>query len=97
MEHYDFIFTGGGLAGLSLALQIALSPLSGASILIVDQDAKLQDDRTWGFWSNRAGLFDEIVSRSWNSQVGIPLWWLRRCRSVAAAVLGMRRMISRST
>lgn len=66
MEHYDFIFAGGGLAGLSLALQIAHSPLSDASILIVDQDAKLQDDRTWGFWSNRAGLYDEIVSRSWD-------------------------------
>jgi lycopene beta-cyclase len=66
MEHYDFIFAGGGLAGLSLALQIALSPLSDASILIVDQDAKLQDDHTWGFWSNRAGLYDEIVSRSWD-------------------------------
>jgi lycopene beta-cyclase len=40
MKHYDFIMAVGGLAGLSLALHIARSPLRDRSMLIVDRDAK---------------------------------------------------------
>jgi lycopene beta-cyclase len=65
MKRYDFIFAGGGLAGLSLACQIASSPLRESSMLIVDQDAKQRDDRTFSFWSNCPGLFDPAVSSAW--------------------------------
>lgn len=65
MKTYDFIFAGGGLAGLSLACQIVRSPLRNSSILIVDQDAKQQDDRTFSFWSNKPGLFEGAISSSW--------------------------------
>ena len=66
MQHYDFILAGGGAAGLSLALHLVDSPLTDRSILVLDQDPKEQDDRTWGFWTNRSGPWDEIVCRSWN-------------------------------
>jgi lycopene beta-cyclase len=66
MPHYDFILAGGGAAGLSLALHLLRSPLAGRSILIVDKDAKDQDDRTWGYWSAQPTIFDEIVHRSWD-------------------------------
>jgi lycopene beta-cyclase len=68
MKRYDFIFAGGGLAGLSLACQIASSPLRDSSMLIVDQDAKQRDDRTISFWSNRPGLFDPAISNTWEQQ-----------------------------
>lgn len=64
-ERYDFIIAGGGLAGLSLAYYLAHSPQGHKSILIVDQSPKSQNDRTWGFWSNRPTPFDVIVDRSW--------------------------------
>lgn len=67
MSSYDFVFAGGGLAGLSLAYHLAHSSLGDASILIVDRDPKQRNDRTWCFWT-RAGQptrFQAVVSREW--------------------------------
>ncbi len=57
---------GGGAAGLSLAYHLLHSPLRDRRVLIVEQDAKDQNDRTWCFWTDRPTLFDDIVSCSWN-------------------------------
>lgn len=65
MNHYDIIIAGGGAAGLSLAMRLAGSLWPDASILIVDQDSKEKDDRTWGFWTQRPTLFDSIAYRTW--------------------------------
>jgi lycopene beta-cyclase len=65
MKPYDIILAGGGAAGLSLACHLARSPLRDRRILMVDQDAKDRDDRTWCFWTDRPTLFDAIVSCSW--------------------------------
>lgn len=62
---YDFVIAGGGLSGLSLAYHLARSPLGDKSILIVDQSPKSQNDRTWGFWSDRPTPFDVLIDRSW--------------------------------
>jgi len=45
---------------------MARSPLRDRRILIVDQDAKDRDDRTWCFWTDQPTLFDAIVSCSWS-------------------------------
>ncbi|HTP10938.1 MAG TPA: lycopene cyclase family protein [Anaerolineae bacterium] len=66
MTHYDFILAGGGLAGLSLAYHLINSPLRDRSILIIDKDAKQQNDRTWCFWEEQPTLFDEIAYRVWH-------------------------------
>ncbi len=65
MTHFDFILAGGGLAGLSLAYYLINSPLRERSILIVDKDAKQQNDRTWCFWEEQPTLFDPIAYRVW--------------------------------
>ncbi|QLG47223.1 lycopene cyclase [Costertonia aggregata] len=36
------------------------------SILLVDKDAKRNNDRTWCFWENGEGRFDAIVHKKWN-------------------------------
>jgi lycopene beta-cyclase len=66
MRQYDFIIAGGGAAGLSLACHLLQSPLRDRAILIVDKEAKDQNDRTWAFWTDRATPFDAIVHRSWS-------------------------------
>jgi lycopene beta-cyclase len=51
---------------LSLAYHLVRSPLCDCSILIVEKEAKDQNDRTWCFWTDRPTLFDDIVYRSWS-------------------------------
>jgi len=65
MREYDFIFAGGGLAGLSLAYHLSQSALRDASMLIIDRDAKTRNDRTWCFWTTQPTPFDSIVQREW--------------------------------
>lgn len=67
MTHFDFVIAGGGLAGLSLASRLAETPaFDQHSILVVEQDAKARNDRTFSFWSNGPGPFDAAISRSWD-------------------------------
>ena len=64
---YDFIIAGAGCAGLSLAIHMIRSgAFSGKKILIVDQDPKKTNDRTWCYWENHPGVFEEILYRSWD-------------------------------
>jgi lycopene beta-cyclase len=66
MRRYDFILAGGGAAGLSLAHYLVNSSLVDRSILIVDRDTKLRNDRTWSFWTDQPTPFDSIVCASWD-------------------------------
>ncbi|MEN9951683.1 MAG: hypothetical protein RLY85_2435 [Bacteroidota bacterium] len=64
---HDYIITGGGCAGLSLIMHILQEPaLSGKTILLIDQDAKKSNDRTWCYWESGEGFFDGIVHRQWS-------------------------------
>lgn len=64
---YDYIITGGGCAGLSLAVRLQLStPLRDKKILIVDRERKTRNDRTWCFWERVPDIFEPVVYRQWN-------------------------------
>lgn len=65
LQKYDVIITGAGAAGLSLAYYLSRSPLaSSLSVLLLDKDAKKQNDRTWGFWTKESTPYDSLVSWS---------------------------------
>lgn len=67
MRNVDFVFTGAGLSGLMTAWRIARHPqLKDKSIVLIDKDEKVSDDRTWCFWEEGDGEFDEAVSAIWN-------------------------------
>lgn len=66
LSTYDFIIAGGGLAGLSLAYYLSQSSLESATILIIDQSEKKENDKTWCFWEAQPNAFDEIVRQKWN-------------------------------
>lgn len=66
-SHYDFIFAGGGIAGLSLACRLAGSRFRDCAILIIDPQAKTQNDRTLCFWADQATPFEAIVYRTWDN------------------------------
>jgi lycopene beta-cyclase len=55
---------GGGLAGLSLVLQL-LDHGIGARITIVEPRATYTDDRTWCFWDTDAHPFRHLIADRW--------------------------------
>lgn len=67
MKRYDFIIAGGGMAGLSLAYYLSLSPLRDRSILILDKETKSRNDRTWCFWEQQTGPFEPILFKKWDT------------------------------
>lgn len=65
---FDYLIAGGGAAGLSLAYHISQEPrLAGQRVLLIEPDAKDQNDRTWSFWADTDApmLFDGIVAHEW--------------------------------
>jgi len=70
MKYYDYIITGAGAAGLMLAYRLANdSFFDQKSILILDPIERITDDKTWSFWEDGEGEWDNLVSKSWNSVI----------------------------
>ena len=81
MQHYHYIFTGSGLSTLMTVYEMLLSgKFKDKSILLIDENTKKANDRTWCFWdendtppkghpSKRGESFEEIVSKKWNQAV----------------------------
>ena len=67
MQHYHYIFTGSGLSALMTVYEMILSErFNDKTILLIDENPKKTNDRTWCFWDNST-FFDEIVSKKWNT------------------------------
>ena len=67
-QKYDIIIVGAGAAGLSLASRIGdTRELKGKRVLLLDKEQKSGNDRTWCFWENGIGRFDEILTQSWGN------------------------------
>ena len=68
MQHYHYIFTGSGLSALMTVYEMILSgKFSDKTILLIDQDPKKTNDRTWCFWDNKPSGFDTIISKKWKT------------------------------
>jgi lycopene beta-cyclase len=63
---YDYIIAGAGAAGLSLAWQMLHSPLKDKKVLIIDNDLKPRDDKTWCFWHSDQPPFQKIIHKKWS-------------------------------
>jgi lycopene beta-cyclase len=67
-HRFDYIITGAGCAGLSLLMHMIRSGgFSDKRILLIDKDEKKANDRTWCFWEEEPGFFEEIVHRQWTN------------------------------
>ena len=63
---YDYVLVGGGAAGLSLAYHLAQEPrLAGKRVLLIEPEAKDQNDRTWSYWADAPGPFDGLAAGEW--------------------------------
>jgi lycopene beta-cyclase len=66
VKHYDYIFTGSGLAALMTAYKMVQSrKFQHKTILLLDDDSKKTNDRTWCFWTKEATIWEPIISKKW--------------------------------
>ena len=67
MKHYNYIFAGAGLSALMTVYKMVKSgKFSGKTILLLDENPKKTNDRTWCFWEEKNETWDEIVTKKWN-------------------------------
>ena len=66
---YDYIICGAGCAGLSLSMHLSDTLFRHKKILILDKDEKTSNDRTWCFWENGKGEWDDLLHKSWDKIV----------------------------
>ena len=65
-QTYDYIITGMGCAGLSMAVHMNKAGLlKDKTLLMIDKDPKRVNDRTWCFWETGEGPFESVVSHRW--------------------------------
>lgn len=68
IKHFDYIFTGSGLGALMTVYKMIVSgKLTDKSILLLDQDLKKINDRTWCFWEKEESVWSAIVSKKWDT------------------------------
>ena len=67
MKDYDYIILGAGASGLMLAYRMASDLFfDNKSILILDKDTDKGNDRTWSYWEEGLGEWDDIIGKTWN-------------------------------
>ena len=68
IKHYDYIFTGTGLSTLMTVYKMVLSGnFADKSILLLDENQKKTNDRTWRFWAKEETIWNSVISKKWNS------------------------------
>jgi hypothetical protein len=67
MKHYDYIFTGAGLSALMTVYKMVQSGVfKDKSILLLDENTKKTNDRTWCFWKTTDSLWEQSISKKWD-------------------------------
>src|ERR1700741_4997403 len=68
IKHFNYIFTGTGLASLMTVYKMVLSGnFTDKSILLLDENQKKTNDRTWCFWAKEETIWNSIIFKKWNS------------------------------
>ena len=67
MPDYDVMILGGGCAGLSLAMQLAVLGSACPRTLIVEQRRIYDNDRTWCFWGDENTPLQHLVQHRWHT------------------------------
>ena len=67
MKNYDYIFTGSGLAALMTVYKMIQSGnFKEKSILLIDENTKKTNDRTWCFWQEEQSTWEPSITKKWD-------------------------------
>lgn len=62
----SLVFAGAGLSSLSLVMRLIDNGFADKhKIILYDRDRKLSNDRTWCFWEQGEGFFEELLHCQW--------------------------------
>ena len=74
MKHYDYIFTGAGLSALMTVYKMVQSgKFKDKSILLLDENTKKTNDRTWCFWKTNDSVWEKSISTGFLNANRMPL------------------------
>lgn len=63
----DIAIVGGGLAGLSLAAELAAPQFAHLKIIIIEPRAQYTRDKTWSYWRQAPHDYSNVEAKTWQS------------------------------
>ena len=63
---WDVIIAGGGLGGLSLAVELSQPAFSHLKVLVLEKRTHYQRDRTWSYWARQPHRYSALERRRWS-------------------------------
>ncbi len=79
-KFWDIVILGGGLGGLSLAVELSAAEFSGISVLVLEKREDYVRDRTWSYWANQSHRYSHLERHQWNQ-------WCVSCEGVKHQLL----------
>ena len=63
---WDVVIAGGGLGGLSLAVELAQPQYAHLRVLVLEKRACYRRDRTWSYWGTRRHRYTDLERQRWH-------------------------------
>ena len=67
VNDWDILIVGGGLGGLSLAVELAQPAYAHLRVLVLEKRASYSRDRTWSYWQTHAHRYSGLERKRWNA------------------------------
>ncbi len=64
---WDIVIVGGGLGGLSLAVELAQPEYAHLRVLVLEKRASYTRDRTWSYWQTQPHRYSGLERKRWNA------------------------------
>lgn len=64
---WDIVIIGGGLSGLSLAVELAQPVYAHLRVLVLEKRSQYLRDRTWSYWASRPHRYTSLERKRWTA------------------------------